>query len=75
MGSTAERDRPAPWNPRSGFEGEGAIQGDVSRPKQSGGRVTATDGAARTLPTASWIVCFLSDRFSETEDSLTAEVE
>jgi hypothetical protein len=40
---TAGRDRPAPWNPRSGFEGEGAIQGDVSRPKQSGGRVTATE--------------------------------
>ena len=27
----------------SGFEGEGANRGDVSRPKQSGGRVTATD--------------------------------
>ena len=41
--STAGQDRPAPCNPRSGFEGEGAIQGDVSRPKQSGGRVTATE--------------------------------
>ena len=41
--STAGRDRPAPWNPRSGFEGEGAIQGDVSRPERSGGRVTATE--------------------------------
>ncbi|MCK9364156.1 MAG: hypothetical protein M0P74_11250 [Syntrophales bacterium] len=37
------RNRPAPWNPRSGFEGEGANQGDVSRPERSGGRVTATD--------------------------------
>ena len=27
----------------SGFEGEGANQGDVSRPEQSGGRVTATE--------------------------------
>ncbi|HBB16577.1 MAG TPA: hypothetical protein DCZ97_06055 [Syntrophus sp. (in: bacteria)] len=27
----------------SGFEGEGANQGAVSRPEQSGGRVTATD--------------------------------
>lgn len=41
--STAGRDRPAPWNPRSGFEGEGANQGDVSRPERSGGRVTATE--------------------------------
>ena len=41
--STAGRDRPAPWNPRSGFEGEGAIQGAVSRPERSGGRVTATE--------------------------------
>ena len=40
---TAGRDRPAPWNPRSGFEGEGANQGDVSRPEQSGGRVTTTE--------------------------------
>ena len=42
-GSTAGRHRPAPWNPRSGFEGEDAIQGDVSRPEQSGGRVTTTE--------------------------------
>jgi len=42
-GSTEGRDRPAPWNPRSGFEGEGAIQGDVSRPERSAGRVTATE--------------------------------
>ena len=41
--STAGRGRPAPWNPRSGFEGEGANQGDVSRPERSGGRVTATE--------------------------------
>ena len=41
--STAGRDRPAPWNPRSGFEGEGANQGGVSRPKRSGGRVTTTE--------------------------------
>jgi len=27
----------------SGFEGEGAYKGDVSRPEQSGGRVTATE--------------------------------
>ncbi len=27
----------------SGFEGEGANQGDVSRPERSGGRVTATE--------------------------------
>ncbi len=40
---TAGRDRPAPWNPCSGFEGEGANQGDVSRPERSGGRVTATE--------------------------------
>jgi len=41
--STAGRGRPAPWNPRSGFEGEGATQGGVSRPERSGGRVTATE--------------------------------
>ena len=42
-GSTGGRSRPAPWNPRSGFEGEGANRGDVSRPEQSGGRVTTTE--------------------------------
>jgi hypothetical protein len=31
----------------SGFEGEGANQGAVSRPKRSGGRVTATDEEGR----------------------------
>jgi hypothetical protein len=41
--TTAGRGRPAPWNPRSGFEGEGANQVDVSRPERSAGRVTSTE--------------------------------